>query len=105
MSLSFVFWPRFLPFQPSRGILKLPREDGRKRTRLAPIPIGWSWLRFLSFHVGRRRGRGNVPSPADLLSNTGYGVGKVPVALFSVIKWASFRLSHTARRNAYTLER
>jgi len=90
MSLSFVFWPRFLPFQPSRGILKLPREDGRKRTRLAPIPIGGSWLRFLSFHMGRRRGRGNVPSPADLLSNTGYGVGKVPVALFSVIALALF---------------
>jgi hypothetical protein len=90
MNLPYIFQPRPLPFEQSRGILKLPREDGRKRTRLAPIPIGGSWLRFLSFHVGESSGRCNVHPSAGRLSSPGYWFGKVPVALFSVITLALF---------------
>ena len=47
-----MFRPRILPFDEARGILKSPREDGRKRTCQAPLPVGGIWFRFLSFHVG-----------------------------------------------------
>ena len=90
MSLSSMFWPRILPFEQSRGILELPREDGRKRTRPAPIPTGGDRLRFLSFHVGGRNGRCSVRPLAGLLSSIGYWFGKVQVALFSVIALALF---------------
>ncbi len=90
MNSPSIFQPRALPFGQSRGILKLPREDGRKRTRLAPIPSGGRWLRFLSFHVGESGGRYTVHSPAGLPSCTGYWFSKVLVALFSVITVALF---------------
>ncbi len=108
MNFLSIFRPRALPFGQSRGILKLRREDERKRTRLAPIPGRGSWLRFLSFHVGESGGRYNVHPPAGLPSCTGYWFSKVPVALVSVIalalfsviaffakvaQWPSFRLS------------
>jgi hypothetical protein len=90
MNLSSIFRPRLLPSERSRDILQLPREDGRKRTRRAPIPTGGDRLRFLSFHVGRRNGRRSLHPLAGLLSSTGYWFGKVPVDLFSVITLALF---------------
>jgi hypothetical protein len=90
MNLPSIFRPKLLPYERSRDILQLPREDGRKRTRLVPILIGGSRLRFLSFHVGRRNGRRSLHPLAGLLSSTDYWFGKVPVALFSVITLALF---------------
>jgi hypothetical protein len=92
MSLSFSFRPRLLPSEQSRDILQLPREDGRKRTRRAPILIGGSWLRFLSFLVGERSGKCNVHPSVGLPSGRGYWFGKVQVALFSVIAPALFSI-------------
>jgi hypothetical protein len=90
MNLPSIFRPRLLPSERSRDILQLPREDGRKRTRLAPILIGGSRLRFLSFHVGRRNERRSLHPLAGLPSSRDYWFGKVPVALFSVITLALF---------------
>lgn len=53
MSECSMLWPRILPLDQARGILKSPREDGGKRTCRATLQAGRSWLRFLSFPVGR----------------------------------------------------
>lgn len=90
MSSLYRCQPSPLPFEQSRGILKSPREDGRKRTRPTPIPSGGGWPRFLSFHVGESSSLHKVHFPASLLSCTGYLFGKVLVALFSVITVALF---------------
>lgn len=73
MSESSMLWPRNLPLDQARGILRSPREDGRKRTCRATLQAGGTGSVFSRFLW------------TGLLSSLGYWGGKVKVVLFSVI--------------------
>jgi hypothetical protein len=90
MSVSSMFRPRILPSGQSRGILKPPREAGESGLAWQSSQPGGAGSVFSRFMWGRRNGRCSLRPLAGLLSSTGYGVGKVLVALFLVIALALF---------------
>lgn len=73
---SFNFRMAILPRAESRGILKLPREDGRKQELLALILTGGDRLRFLSFPVGMGSSGSSACLPAAQLRYAAVRLGR-----------------------------